>query len=69
MVKTTLISPRGLTLQTTPYNYGLTNPQKGIWSYTMPNMINPQKGDLVLYNDRHDQSTKGDLIYIKITQL
>jgi hypothetical protein len=32
------------TLQTTPYNYGLTNPQKGIWSYTKPDMINPQKG-------------------------
>jgi hypothetical protein len=26
------------------YNYGLTNPQKGIWSFKMPDMINPQKG-------------------------
>jgi hypothetical protein len=26
------------------YNYVLTNPQKGIWSFTIDDMINPQKG-------------------------
>jgi hypothetical protein len=26
------------------YNYVLTNPQKGIWSFTIADMINPQKG-------------------------
>jgi hypothetical protein len=30
--------------QIPPYEYGFTNPQEGIWSYTRPNMINPQKG-------------------------
>jgi hypothetical protein len=25
------------------YNYGFTNPQKGIWLFTILNMINPQK--------------------------
>jgi hypothetical protein len=29
----------------------LTNPQKGIWSITMPNMINPKKGIDLMNNN------------------
>jgi hypothetical protein len=29
----------------------LINPQKGIWSITMPGMINPQKGIDIMNND------------------
>jgi hypothetical protein len=41
-----IYKPWGMTLQIPPDKYGLTNPQKGIWSYTITNMINPQKGIL-----------------------
>jgi hypothetical protein len=34
----------GMTSYSTYYNYVLTNLQKGIWSFTIADMINPQKG-------------------------
>jgi hypothetical protein len=34
----------GPTSYSSYYNYVLTNPQKGIWSFTIADMINPQKG-------------------------
>ena len=39
-----------MTSQISPYEQGLTNPQKGIWSYISSDMINPQKG-IDLYNN------------------
>jgi hypothetical protein len=44
VVKTTLISPEGQLYKKKTYNYGLTNPQKGILSYENFDMINPQEG-------------------------
>ena len=40
----------GTTSYSAYYNYVLTNPQKGIRSFTIADMINPQKGIDIMNN-------------------